>query len=47
MTYGKDVYGGPGLEFGLLDNKNKFKVVEGEFEMIETLYGVGYRFREA
>src|ERR1700723_4337623 len=25
----------------------KFKVVESEFEMIETLYGVGYRFREA
>jgi hypothetical protein len=22
VTYGKDVYGGPGLEFGLLDNKN-------------------------
>ena len=22
VTYGKDEYGGPGLEFGLLDNKN-------------------------
>ncbi len=27
--------------------RKKFKVVESEFEMIETLYGVGYRFREA
>jgi two-component system response regulator ChvI len=27
--------------------RKKFKVVEPEFEMIETLYGVGYRFREA
>src|ERR1700683_3962094 len=26
--------------------RKKFKVVEDEFEMIETLYGVGYRFRE-
>jgi two-component system response regulator ChvI len=27
--------------------RKKFKVVEPDFEMIETLYGVGYRFREA
>ena len=27
--------------------RKKFKVEDGEFEMIETLYGVGYRFREA
>jgi two-component system response regulator ChvI len=27
--------------------RKKFKVVEDEFEMIETLYGVGYRFKEA
>ena len=27
--------------------RKKFKVVDAEFEMIETLYGVGYRFREA
>ena len=27
--------------------RKKFKVVESEFEMIETLYGVGYRFRES
>jgi len=27
--------------------RKKFKSVEPEFEMIETLYGVGYRFREA
>ena len=26
--------------------RKKFKVVEDEIEMIETLYGVGYRFRE-
>ncbi|MCO6187974.1 response regulator transcription factor [Rhizobium sp. L1K21] len=27
--------------------RKKFKVVDVEFDMIETLYGVGYRFREA
>ena len=27
--------------------RKKFKVVDQEFEMIETLYGVGYRFKEA
>ena len=27
--------------------RKKFKAVDDEFEMIETLYGVGYRFREA
>lgn len=26
--------------------RKKFKVVDTDFEMIETLYGVGYRFRE-
>ncbi|MEI2385434.1 response regulator transcription factor [Breoghania sp. JC706] len=26
--------------------RKKFKVVDKEFDMIETLYGVGYRFRE-
>ncbi len=26
--------------------RKKFKVVDPEFEMIETLYGVGYRFKE-
>ena len=26
--------------------RKKFKVADGEFDMIETLYGVGYRFRE-
>jgi two-component system, OmpR family, response regulator ChvI len=26
--------------------RKKFKVVEPDFEMIETLYGVGYRFKE-
>ena len=27
--------------------RKKFKVVDGAFDMIETLYGVGYRFKEA
>jgi two-component system, OmpR family, response regulator ChvI len=27
--------------------RKKFKAVDDEFNMIETLYGVGYRFREA
>ncbi len=27
--------------------RKKFKVVDADFEMIDTLYGVGYRFREA
>jgi two-component system response regulator ChvI len=26
--------------------RKKFKVVDLEFDMIETLYGVGYRFKE-
>ncbi|ASY64835.1 DNA-binding response regulator ChvI [Sinorhizobium sojae CCBAU 05684] len=26
--------------------RKKFKMVDNEFDMIETLYGVGYRFRE-
>jgi len=27
--------------------RKKFKLVDADFEMIETLYGVGYRFKEA
>ena len=27
--------------------RKKFKVVDDDFDMIETLYGVGYRFRES
>jgi len=27
--------------------RKKFKAVDNEFDMIETLYGVGYRFKEA
>ena len=27
--------------------RKKFKVVDDDFEMIETLYGVGYRFKES
>jgi two-component system response regulator ChvI len=27
--------------------RKKFKVVDSDFEMIETLYGVGYKFKEA
>ncbi|MCB1516382.1 MAG: winged helix-turn-helix domain-containing protein, partial [Hyphomicrobiaceae bacterium] len=26
--------------------RKKFKLVDDSFEMIETLYGVGYRFKE-
>ena len=26
--------------------RRKFKMVDGSFDMIDTLYGVGYRFRE-
>jgi two-component system response regulator ChvI len=26
--------------------RKKFKVVDAEFNQIETLYGVGYRYRE-
>jgi two-component system response regulator ChvI len=26
--------------------RKKFKAVDDDFDMIETLYGVGYRFRE-
>lgn len=26
--------------------RKKFKAVDDSFDMIETLYGVGYRFRE-
>jgi two-component system, OmpR family, response regulator ChvI len=26
--------------------RKKFKKVDDSFEMIDTLYGVGYRFRE-
>jgi two-component system response regulator ChvI len=26
--------------------RRKFRMVDGDFEMIDTLYGVGYRFRE-
>jgi DNA-binding response OmpR family regulator len=27
--------------------RKKFKAVDDAFDMIETLYGVGYRFKEA
>ena len=26
--------------------RRKFRETDGEFDMIETLYGVGYRFKE-
>ncbi|HHB82966.1 MAG TPA: DNA-binding response regulator, partial [Devosia sp.] len=26
--------------------RKKFKIVDDDFDMIETLYGVGYRFKE-
>ena len=43
----------PMLDLGLGDSLGvplpgyRFKVVDDDFEMIETLYGVGYRFKEA
>ena len=41
---------GSGLpaEFSLVHIKrlrNRFKSIDGEFDMIETLYGVGYRLK--
>jgi two-component system response regulator ChvI len=27
--------------------RRKFREVDGEFEQIETLYGIGYRYRDA
>ena len=43
MTYVKDIYGGPGLEFGLLDNKNKSLAIGVAFMPIETVdFGVNY-----
>jgi two-component system response regulator ChvI len=26
--------------------RKKFRIADGSFDMIETLYGVGYRFKE-
>ena len=26
--------------------RKKFRVVDGEFSQIETLYGIGYRYKE-
>ncbi|HTB37053.1 MAG TPA: winged helix-turn-helix domain-containing protein, partial [Reyranella sp.] len=27
--------------------RRKFREVDGEFEQIETLYGIGYRYRDS
>jgi len=37
MSYGKDEYGGPGLEFGLLDNKNTSYTVGVNYMPMETM----------
>ena len=46
-AYGESVY----VDDRTIDShikrlRKKFKVVDDDFEMIETLYGVGYRFKE-
>jgi len=48
VAYSDDVY----VDDRTIDShikrlRKKFKAVDDDFEMIETLYGVGYRFREA
>ena len=47
-AYGENVY----VDDRTIDShikrlRKKFKAVDNNFEMIETLYGVGYRFKEA
>ena len=47
-AYGENIY----VDDRTIDShikrlRKKFKVVDDDFEMIETLYGVGYRFKEA
>lgn len=43
MTYGKDAYGGPGMEFGLLDNKNTAFAIGVDFMPMETVdFGASY-----
>ena len=46
-AYGENIY----VDDRTIDShikrlRKKFKAVDDEFEMIETLYGVGYRFKE-
>jgi len=43
VTYGKDTYGGPGMEFGLLDNKNTAYDVGVNFSpMAKVAFGMNY-----
>ena len=47
-AYGENIY----VDDRTIDShikrlRKKFKVVDDDFDMIETLYGVGYRFKEA
>ena len=47
-AYGENIY----VDDRTIDShikrlRKKFKVVDTEFNQIETLYGVGYRYREA
>jgi two-component system response regulator ChvI len=46
-AYGDDIH----VEDRTIDShikrvRQKFRIVDGSFDMIDTLYGVGYRFRE-
>jgi two-component system response regulator ChvI len=48
VAYGDDIH----VEDRTIDShikrvRQKFRIVDGTFDMIDTLYGVGYRFREA
>jgi len=47
-AYGDDIH----VEDRTIDShikrvRQKFRIVDGSFDMIDTLYGVGYRYREA
>lgn len=47
MAYGENIY----VDDRTIDShikriRKKFRVVDGEFSQIETLYGVGYRYKE-
>lgn len=47
IAYGDHIY----VDYRTIDShikrlRKKFKVIDAEFDMIETLYGVGYRYRE-
>ena len=46
-AYGDQVYvDGRTIDSHMKRLRKKFRAVDGEFDRIETLYGVGYRFME-